>query len=248
MFVSKAGYLSLFLLGATVNSSLVAASHATEKSPTVWEEKTHLVSNLVLRNVVEELVNNQINTNAHTTALNIVTAVKSITHIALTKASISGATGSKTTELGPDAGYVKIKWAAALVSNTTHLSDWGIILHDTHADRNSWDNRTIIGSELLDWLVGNQTTDVACMIYDGGDGVEVPILVYAAGNDTLRFHIHASASKADATGISKAVVNVWFYNRQHTTYVVRKYSLTMDSAATCSDIHQKHKVLAWIAT
>lgn len=33
-------------------------------------------------------------------------------------------------------------------------------------------------------------TGVACMIYDGGDGVDVPVLAYAASNDTLHFHTH----------------------------------------------------------
>lgn len=290
MHVSKAASIVLLLLGATVDSSPVIPSHATEKSLIVWEEKTDLsahlvsprnnfivqvtnrawyfagarISNIVLRTVIEELERyNYISTNAHATALNIITAVESITHIALTTATVTGATGVQTAELGADAGHVKIKRAAALVPNITHLSDWDISLHGMHADRNSFDNRTIIGGELHDWMVGNQTTNVAFMMYSGDDGLDVPILAYAADNDTLHFHIqyhppavasnnltarnsdyasHAPffaangagiklsmqnvidqksppASQDDATGISKAVVNDWFYNRQDATYV-----------------------------
>lgn len=110
---------------------------------------------------------NYITTNAHAAALDIITGVESITRIPLKAASVSGATEVQTAELEADAGHVKIKRATALVSNTTYLSDWDTGLHDTHTNRNSFDNRTLIGSELHDWMVGNQTTDVAFMIYGG---------------------------------------------------------------------------------
>lgn len=93
----------------------------------------------------------------------------------LTTATVTGATRVQKADLGADAGHVKIKRAAALVPNITHLSDWDISLHDTHADRNSFDNRTIIGSQLHDWMVGNPTTNVTFMIYNGGESVDVPI-------------------------------------------------------------------------
>lgn len=138
---------------------------------------------------------NYITTNAHTTAVNI------ITHIVLTTASVSGAAGVQTAKLGADVGHVKIKRAAALVSNITHLSDWDISLHDTYADRDGFDNRTIIGSELRDWMVGNQTTDVAFMIYDGGDGVDVNILAYAARQRylALPYPDHSPAAASNLT-------------------------------------------------
>ncbi|KAG6357700.1 hypothetical protein INS49_013579 [Diaporthe citri] len=48
-------------------------------------------------------------------------------------------------------------------------------------------------------MVGNQKTEVTFMIYDGGDGVDVPILAYAADNDTLLFQIqyHPSAAASN---------------------------------------------------
>lgn len=67
-----------------------------------------------------------------------------------------------------DTSHVKIKRAAALVPNITHLSDWDISLHGLYADRNSFDNRTIIDDELHDWVVGKQTTNVAFMIHGSG--------------------------------------------------------------------------------
>lgn len=91
-----------------------------------------------------------------------------------TTATATGATWAQTAELGADAGHVKIKRAAALVPDITHLPDWNISLHDTHADRNRFDNRIIIGSQLRDWMV-NPTTNVTFMIYNGGEGVDVPI-------------------------------------------------------------------------
>lgn len=191
------------------------------------------------------------------------TALDIITPITFTTATLTGATEVQTAELGADAGHVKIRRAAALVPNITYLSDSNISLHETHADRNNFVNRAIISGQLHDWMVGNQTTNVAFMMYNGGDGLEVPILAYAADNDTLHFHIQyhppspasnnltarnsdysshvpffaangdgiklsmqnaidrksPPASQDDATGMFKAVVNDWFYNRQDATYV-----------------------------
>lgn len=287
MHASKAAYLALLFSGAAANASRITPSPLTENSLVVWEQKTDLpehlvrprydlikqvfnrawyfaaarISNIILRTVIEELERyNYISTNAHATALNIITSAETITHIALTTASVSGANGVQTAELGAGAGHVKIKRAAALIPNITHLSDWDISVHELHTDRNSFDNRTIIGDELHDWMVGNQTTNVAFMMYDAGGSVNVPILAYAADNDTLHFHIQyhpptsnltardsdyqahvpffaangagiklsmqnaidpksPPASQDDATAISKAVVNDWFYNRQGATYV-----------------------------
>ncbi|KAJ0107758.1 hypothetical protein J7T55_000020 [Diaporthe amygdali] len=108
-----------------------------------------------------------INTNAHDTALNNITTVASITYCHYGTIS-QGATGGQTAEISVDAGHVEIKRPAALVHNMPHLSDWDIGIHDTHADRNSFDNRAFISSELHYWMVGNQTKDVAFMIYDDG--------------------------------------------------------------------------------
>lgn len=161
---------------------------------------------------------------AQATALNIITAIESITHIALTTETVTGATEVLTVGLSAEADHVKIKRAGALVSNITHLSDWDISLYETDADRNSPVNRAIIGSQLHDWMVEIQTTTVAFMMYNGGDGLEVPIWAYAAENDTLHFHItpapdnltarnshyssHVSFFTANGAGIKLSMQNV----------------------------------------
>lgn len=129
MHVVKATCLALMFSGAAVNASRSTPSTTTgtESSLTLWEEKTdpseHLIrpryelirpvgnrawyfaaariSNIILRTVIEELERyNYISTNAHATTLNIITSVETITHIALTTASVAGATESRQPSSG----------------------------------------------------------------------------------------------------------------------------------------------------
>lgn len=113
-------------LNSTPLSTLINASPATEKSLIMWEEEARSfrasrqaknnfiiqvtnrawyfagarISNIVSRTVIEELERyNYISSTAHETALNIITAIESITHVTLTTISVSGAMESKQQSL-----------------------------------------------------------------------------------------------------------------------------------------------------